>query len=308
MRKKYALDEKLTELGLSEKATTLALFYNSMISAAFIREGFLYMSFDGIYPVKVTSNFNFFNTEFEVSAELRQAFYPIFFSIYNDQNIATFEIMDGNYNSSLFTGGETYNCWGHLDLETTVENQYFTDYVCISSENVQNKYVSLTYLIEDTSDVAVNVVGGTAQKINKDFYVEDNKIKWDEMTLDGEINYGDILRVIYLARGLSNPARIKFILKDNIMTILGMENGHYTRLMKRTMHSPIVGPWKTSFSMNESTIEFKKHFQVNALNPDVMGRSYVSKFLAIAESFSNTGKVKPYELKTWRQPVLVYKE
>jgi hypothetical protein len=129
---------------------------------------------------------------------------------------------------------------------------------------------------------------------------------WDSMTLDGEINAGDILRVIYLARGLSNPARIKFVLKDNVMTILGQVNGHYTNLMKRAMHSSTTGSWKTSFFMDQSSIEFKKHYQVNSLNPDTMGRGYISKFLAIADSFSNTDQAKPVEAKTWRQPVIIY--
>jgi hypothetical protein len=309
MRKRYAIDEKLTELGLNEVLTDSALFVYSSVSSATIGEGFLRLTYDGIYPVRATSSFDFYNTGFEISAELRQAFDPIFFSIYNGLNVATFEILDGNYLCSLLTGGESYNCWGHLNLETSVEDQFFTDYICVSSADVQNKNISLTYFIEDMSNVAVNVVGGTSQKINEDFYVEDNKINWDSgMTLDGEIKAGDILRVIYLARGLSNPARIKFVLKDNTLMTLGMVDGHYTKLMKRTVHSPTTGPWKVSFSMDNSTTEFLKHFQGNSPSINKMGRGYVSKFLAIADSFSNTEKAKPYELKTWRQPVVVYKD
>jgi len=298
MRKHYAINEKPTELGLTEIVSDSALYYNSSVSEIFIREGFLCMNYDGIYSVRATSKFNFFNSWFEVSAELRQAFDPIFFSIYNDQNNATFRILNGDYNCSLFTGGETYNCWGHLDVESSITDQYFTDYICVSSEDVQNKNISLTYLIEDPSNVAVNVVGGTSQKMNVDFYVENNKIKWDDgMNLDGEINPGDILRVIYIARGLSNPSRIKFVLKDNALAVLGLVNGHFEKLMKRTMHSPTTGSWKASFYMDTKVSV-----------GDEMGRGYVSKFLAIADSFSNTGKAKPYELKTWRQPVIVYKE
>jgi hypothetical protein len=308
MRKRYAIDEKATVLGLTEIVTDLALYTYSSVSTAIIGEGFLRLTYDGIYPVRASSVFNFHNSGFEISAELRQAFDPIFFSIYNGQNMATFEILNGNYLCSLLTGGETYNCWGHLDLETSIENQYFTDYICVSSEDIQNKSLSLTYLIEDASEVAINVVGGTSQKLNKDFYVEDSKIKWDSgMTLDGEINPGDILRVIYLAHGLSNPAQIKFVLKDNIMTTFGQVNGHYTQLMKRAVHSPTTGSWKVSFNMTDSSVEFKKHFQGNSPSIDKMGRGYVSKFLAIADSFSNTDKAKPYELKTWRHPVIVYK-
>jgi hypothetical protein len=297
MIRKYAIYENATNLGLTELSTDYALYYNTTASNAFIMDGFLYMGYDGIYPVRATSAFNFHNSGFEVSAELRQAFDPIFFSIFNSQNTATFKISDGDYTCSLLTGGETYNCWGHLNLETSVENQYFTDYICVSSADIENKNFSLTYLIEDPTDIAINVIGGTSQRLNVDFYVQDNKIYWDDsMRLDGELNPGDILRVIYLARGLSNPAQIKFVLKDNAMTTYGLVNGHYTKLMKRALHSPSTGPWKTSFYMDTL-----------AHTGTQMGRGYVSKFLAIADSFTNTDKAKPYKLKTWRQPVIVYK-
>jgi hypothetical protein len=272
------------------------MIYTPGPSEIFIREGFLCMSYDGDSSVKATSTFNFYDSTFEVSAELRQAFDPVYFSIYNDQNTATFELRNnGDYTSSLYTGGETYNCWGTLNNRTSVEDQYFTDYVCVSSEDVQNKYVSLTYLIADTTNVAMNIVGGPPQGIDTDFYIQNNKIRWDNLSLDGEVNAGDIIRVLYIAEGLSNPTRIKFVLKDNIMTVFGVNNGHFEKLMRRTMHSSLAGPWKVSFYMDNKT-----HIGAQ------MGRGYVSKFLAVAESFTDTDKAKPYELKTWRQPVIFY--
>ena len=263
-------------------------------SEVFIRDGFLNFVYDGMHAISATSSFTFHNEGFEIGAELRQAFDPVYFSIYNDQNTATFKLFNGDYTCSLATGDQTYNCWGHLNVESPIENQYFTDYVCISSEDVENKYVPLTYLFDSTTEVAVNVVGGTSQKLDADFYISDNKIKWDGRTLDGEINPGDILRVIYLAQGLSDPVRVKFILKDNILTVMGsITNGHYNKLMKRTLLSSSAGSWKVSFYMNTG---------------DIFGRGYVSKFLAIADSFGNTGRAKPFTLKTWRQPMIVYKE
>jgi hypothetical protein len=268
-------------------------------SEASIREGYLGLTYDGTNAVTATSAFTFTpnssdTTAFEVMAELRQAFDPISFKVYNGSNSLTFKYFGGDYTCSLYTGGELYNCWGHLNTNSPVTD-YFTDYACISSEDILNKYISLTYLIDNPTETAVNVVGGTAQELNSDFYIQDNKIKWDGMTLESEINPGDVLRVMYHARGLSDPVRVKFILKDSALTIMGVDNGHFNRLMKRAVHSDPTGAWNASFYMDSSNV-----------GPEI-GRGYVSKFLAIAESFSNTEKAKPYQLKTWRQPVIVYK-
>jgi hypothetical protein len=269
-------------------------------SDAFIQEGYLSMSFDGTHSVSATSLFNFISnsldtTAFEISAELRQAFDPIYFNIHNGDNTAIFKFFNEDYTCILYTGGNTYTNQGRLHLNAPVEDQYFTDYICVSSEDVQNKFISLTYLLEDTTNIAVNVVGGVTQQIGVDYYIEDNKIVWDGLGLEGEISAGDILRVLYIAHGLSDPVRVRFILKDNIFSVMAIDQGNYKLLMKRFLNSDPTGAWNTSFYMND------------LMHTDtVVGRGYVSKFLAIAESFNGTSKAKSYENRVWRQPLVIY--
>lgn len=263
-------------------------------------EGYLRMSYDGTHPVMATSLFDISpigtdRTAFEVSAELRQAFDPIFFSVYNGPNVATFKINHGDYTCSFITGGVLYYCSGQLEAGADASNSFFTEYICVSSSDIENKFVNLSYMIEDSSEVMVNVIGGTSQELDTDFYVQNNKVKWDGMVLDGEVKAGDILRVTYLPYGLSAPYRVKFILNNNTMTVMGMVDGHYEKLMKRAIHSPITGAWNTSFYMNA----------VEHTNAST-GRGYVSRYLAIAESIANTGLAQPYEYKIWRQPVVLH--
>ncbi|MBE3086113.1 MAG: right-handed parallel beta-helix repeat-containing protein, partial [Bacteroidetes bacterium] len=104
-------------------------------SDASIVEGHMCMSFDRTNSVTATSLFDFSplgtdRTAFEVSAELRQAFDPIFFSVYNGPNVATFAINDGNYTCRIITNGSDSSCWGHLDAgdPDSTEN-FFTEYV-----------------------------------------------------------------------------------------------------------------------------------------------------------------------------------
>lgn len=269
-------------------------------SDAFIQEGYLSMSYDGTYSVSADSNFGIDTgdtTYFEITTEVRQAFDPIFFSINNGLNTVTFKYVDGDYTCTVITNGESYNCWGNLHNDSSMTNQFFTDYICVSSEDVQNKYINLSYIVGDTTNVALNVIGGSPQELGVDFYVQDSKISWNSLGLDGEVKAGDILRVIYIAQGLSDPAKIKFVLDGNTMTIYESDQGHYARLMKRTLHSNPNGIWNASFYMNE----------VDHTGSNVIGRGYASKFLAISDSFTNTVKAKPYQHKTWRQPIILHK-
>ncbi|MBE3087178.1 MAG: hypothetical protein IMZ64_13285, partial [Bacteroidetes bacterium] len=159
------------------------------------------------------------------------------------------------------------------------------------------------FMVEDINEVSVNIIGGTSQDLGTNFYVQDNKIKWDGLDLEGEIHAGDMVRVIYMPHGLSGPARVKFVLENNTLTILGVINGHYENLMKRILHSPVVGPWNTSFYMDTVPGWVKDNISYNG---NSVARGYVSRFLAIAESINNTDLAKPYAYKTWRQPIILH--
>ena len=258
-----------------------------------LHDGYLALTYDKIHDAVATSTFAF-RPDFEITAELRQAFDPIYFSAFNGDNTVMLEYYKGDYTSNLYSGGEHYYCWGHLNGDTT--NKYFTDYVCVSSQDVQNRFISLTYMIQDSSDVAVNLIGGPSQECGIDYYIRDNLVKWDGKELDGEIKAGDIMRVIYTARGLSGPARVQFVVQDGILTVRGTEGSRFDRLMKRAIKSDYTtNPWSVMFYMDKT-----------GGDETSFGRGYVSKFSVIASAFDGTTEAQPYEYKTWRQSITLY--
>ena len=63
-------------------------------------------------------------------------------------------------------------------------------------DTTTNKYVSLSNTPMD-STVALDVIGGTAQALPGDFDVDGTKVEWGTLGLDGFLNDGDELRVLY---------------------------------------------------------------------------------------------------------------
>lgn len=223
------------------------LYYNPPAqSGVLIRDGFLLMSYDGIFPVTVNSTFTF-TANFETSVELRQSLAPVYFSVHNDFNTVSFKYYNGSYISSLSTADGTTSCWGELatDTSSSVGDQVFTDYICVSSQDIQNGYARPRHIIEDTCDVALNIIGGPPQDRGTDFVAESDKISWAGLELEDEIKAGDVLRVIYLAADLYGPVPVKIIVKDGIVTII--ESKHHV-LFKRAI-SNTGGQWVASFTM-----------------------------------------------------------
>lgn len=71
------------------------------------------------------------------------------------------------------------------------------DYFTLDATAVVQKYVTLSGLPSSPTDVAMDLIGGTAQAINGDFAVDSTKVTWDGYTLDGTMSLGDQVRVIY---------------------------------------------------------------------------------------------------------------
>jgi hypothetical protein len=167
----------------------------------------------------------------------------------------------------------------------------------MSSQDVLNKSMALTYLVEDTTSIALNIVGGPAQEVGVDFYIKDGEIRWDGYPLESEISQGDILRAVYKAKGLSDPVEVKIKLSSHNEMSFEANGTHigWDKKLKYTSQ-----PWQVSFYMNQSNADID--------HDAVFGRGYVSKFTAIATSIQGTDKAVPYQLKTWRQPILMYNQ
>jgi hypothetical protein len=75
------------------------------------------------------------------------------------------------------------------------EVEYFT----LNATDSTNKYVALAGQPVSAGNVALDLIGGTAQAITGDFGVDGTKVKWDSTVynLYPFIATGDKLRVIY---------------------------------------------------------------------------------------------------------------
>lgn len=75
------------------------------------------------------------------------------------------------------------------------------DYFTVDATDVINHFVVLSGAPISTSNVALDIVGGTAQYLstNGDFEVVDSTVTWDNtnFALYSQIDVGDRLRVIF---------------------------------------------------------------------------------------------------------------
>jgi hypothetical protein len=73
------------------------------------------------------------------------------------------------------------------------------DYYELDSTDVANKYVDLSGTPTVTDNVAMDLIGGTAQAINGDFAVDGTRVKWDSTSynLYSQLGVGDKIRVLY---------------------------------------------------------------------------------------------------------------
>lgn len=269
-------------------------------SFVFSGGGFLNFTYDGTNTASADSTFEFMG-DFKVMADLRNAVDPIKLMVTSPDNTACFSYNDPYYYATVVTGDRTTVCSGLLeDRDTTGENNYITEYISLSGDNIRNKYVPLRYIPEtsDSSNVALNI-GGIPQNYGEDFYVEDSKIKWDNRDLDGEMEAGEVIRVIYLDRTLSPLVTALISFESGRFTIKAFDNTWKT-VMIRDMIGSYHGSWKISFLMDEPTPSENHAY--------VYGKGFVSKFLAVAESFIDLNMDKSFDVRTERRNLVLYNE
>jgi hypothetical protein len=269
-------------------------------SEVFTGGGFMNFTFDGTNAATADSSFDFVN-DFELTATMRNALDPIKFMVTSPDNTAFFSYNNSQYTAGVITSGLAVQCNGTLiGGDATHEDCLITEYISITSDDTRNKYAQLSYIPEpsDCSNLALNIVGGVPQNYAEDFYVEDSKIKWDGMDLDGDIEPGEVLRAIYLDRSLSYPATVFISLEGNRFTIKVFDGTWHTAI-KRDMVGSYTGPWKASFIMDTTDVDISHHC--------VYGKGFVNKFLAVAESFDNLNIAdKSYDLRTERRNLAFY--
>ncbi len=271
-------------------------------SEVFAGGGFLNFTYDGSNSATATSTFQF-TSDFEVRANLRNAVDPITLRVTSPDTTAFI-----SYNESQFTAGvintdSTVICSAVAHSGDTTESDVFVvEYIPVTSDHTRNKYAELSYIPEgsDCTNLALNVVGGNTQDFGEDFYVQDSKIKWDGMTMDGEIEPGEVLRAVYLDRPLSLAVTASITLENGLFTLKAYD-GTWNTLMNRSLVGDYTGNWNVSFTMDTPNEEFSHNC--------IYGKGYASQFLAIADSFENIqGLDKPLAVSTERRNLVIYEE
>ena len=199
--------------------------------------------------------------------------------------------------------GTSIVCGSTLNNGDTTESDIFVvEYIEITADHTRNRYAPLSYIPEgsDCTNLALNVVGGNTQDFGEDFYVEDSKIKWDGMTMDGEIEPGEVIRAVYLDRNLSLPVTASISLMDDRLTIKAFD-GVWNTVYKRDLAGDYTGTWNASFVMDTPNTAFNHN--------GIYGKGFASQFLVVADSFENIeGQDKPFATKTERRNVVLYEE
>lgn len=276
--------------------------------------GFLNLTFDGANRVLAATEFQLYN-DFEFQATLRNALDPIKFIVTNGDSSVYFIYNSSSYSAGVYTGNSNY--W----VDKTVsgndpENRSIIEYIPITATHIRNKCVPLSFIPDaDTSNTSLNIVGGVAQNYGEDYYIEDSKIKWDGMSLDGDLQAGDVFRLIYDDDRLSRSLRVSMSLTGNLFKVKVFDNGWRT-VMSKSIATPYLGPWEANFVMEDRLTAGFEYEILNSpwvippqepLNPVRYGRGYVSQFLAIGSSFINSDVDSAMGVRTERKTLTFYK-
>ena len=73
------------------------------------------------------------------------------------------------------------------------------DYIVLSIPDSSNRYVALSGTPLVSSNVAMDIIGGTSQALTGDFYVDGTSVKWDAPAygLYSMLDASSRIRVIY---------------------------------------------------------------------------------------------------------------
>lgn len=263
-------------------------------SSVQIADGHLSLTYDGSGVAEADSSFNMVG-DFEVTTVLRNAVDPVKFSVYNSDTTVTVQLDSGDYTANVWTGGMHHYCWGHLDIDVPAEEDFFTEYVCVSSDDTRRGFTSLSFSAYDCTSSAVNVVGGTSQDYGSDYIIQGERLVWRGYGMDGEVEPGEILRVMYRAKELSDPVKLKLSLNADYLSIRAYDYNEWSTLMLRNLITS-DSTWGIRYHMDETG---EPHLcQV--------GRGFGSQLLVVADDFINTEKDQPYLLRTQRRTIALY--
>jgi hypothetical protein len=259
--------------------------------------GFLSLTYDGSNAARADSTFQIVN-DFDVQMDLRAFVDPLKVLITSPDNTMFVTYSDQTYTCGAMTGGKTTYCFGVVDSTFMPGSTFITDYVSVTYENIINKSIPLGFLPTDCSNVAVNIVGGTAQNFGEDFIIENGNLIWDSSSSLVDLDAGEVLRIMYeLGNNSFAPIRVDMSLKGQRFTTRVFEQGTWKTAFRRDMVGTYAGPWTVSFVMDSTG--------ANRLDC-LIGRGFVSGFVAVANSIENSDIARPYGNITERKNLVLF--
>ena len=262
--------------------------------------GLLRMSYDGTNSPSAVSAFTLIGN-FEVRADLRNAVDPVFFAVHSADQTVALRYDNTSYRVNVWTGGVNSEYWGVLNVPPETMDRFVIESYYLTADDIRNKGMTLGFIPDDadSTNFALNILeGGVLQDYGSDFIVTDNRVVWDGLGLDGELQAGDLVRIMYNDRSLSGPVRF-WISGENEVFSVRVQESTVTTLVLADMYGDSTS-WDVTFSMADPNM---------AVNHDnISGKAFVSDFLAVSDSITGTGLNRANNLNTEKRTVLFYKE
>jgi hypothetical protein len=269
-------------------------FTGSGTSSVVSGSGYLELNYDGSNLAQADSKFKF-TGDFEVSADLRNSVDPVYFSVTSPDNTAYVQFYDGSYIAGVVTPEDTYTCWGRA-VPIGAEWDFFTEYLCLNSDDTRNGYALMKFAASDCSSSAVSIVGGVPQEYGVDYTLQANKIVWRGLGMDGVLEPGDIVRVTHRSKDLAGPVKFRIAKAGDRITIKSYDFSVWETLKKKLIVDSDA-TWACSFYMDQTG---------SSEHGCQLGKGYISNFLAVADTFEATDSSAMCGISTARKSAIFY--
>lgn len=161
-------------------------------------------------PIQVYSDATFLGGEFSGSAQ--------------DMTMGGFYLRGTEFYNTSGTLRVTGDFYFYDETTSWLPPTVEVEDIVLDSNDVTNKYVLMSHVPADTSNVALNILAGGPQIYGTDYYVSGTMVRWDGMVIDGTAIPGDIFRVTYWSRDPMAPGNFHH---DNGRVIVDMSNNSF---------------------------------------------------------------------------------
>jgi len=95
------------------------------------------------------------------------------------------------------TSGVTRGVISNTEYQNLLADKYKVEKFTLNGTDITNEYVTLAATPTDAADTRLIVIGGLEQEYSIDFTVSGNQVTWNGLGLDGFLEVGDDLIIVY---------------------------------------------------------------------------------------------------------------